>query len=136
NQRARDAERKARERIQAAAAQRKMPVVRVRVAQQPTFTRYTFDLPELIGVSTDRGKDKLTLMFAAPLKFELGEAKLALPPAVGSIDAKLDVDSSEVRFTFAKQADIRSFREDFNYIVDVIPIVAKPVVAPGPIAGV
>ena len=54
-----------------AAVQRKIPLVRVRVARQPTFTRYIFDLPDLIGVTTDRGKDKLTLIFAKALRFDL-----------------------------------------------------------------
>src|SRR3954452_5332447 len=60
--RANEAERLARQKL-AAAEQRKIPAVRVRVAGQPTFTRYIFELPELTGVSADRGKDKLTLTF-------------------------------------------------------------------------
>ncbi len=44
-------------------AQNKMAPIRVRVVEQPTFTRYMFELPELIGVSADNSKDKLTLTF-------------------------------------------------------------------------
>ena len=35
---------------------------------QPTFTRYVFDLPELIGVAADSAKDKLTLTFDGMLQ--------------------------------------------------------------------
>ena len=56
----------------------------------------------------------------------------------------LDLDSSEVRFAFSAPVDVRSFREDFNFVVDVSPLEVKPrcaasepaAVAPGPLAGV
>jgi tetratricopeptide (TPR) repeat protein len=120
--RAREAERIARQKLLQAEQERKLTLVRVRVAKQPTFTRYVFELPELTGVNTDRGKDRLRLMFAAPLKFEMAEAKLALPAAVASIDAMLQNDTSEVRFAFSNSVDVRTFREDFNYVVDVTPL--------------
>src|SRR5262249_504526 len=43
--------------------------IRVRVASQPTFTRYTFDLPRPISIVANNGKDRLTLVFNALLKF-------------------------------------------------------------------
>ncbi len=61
--------------------------MRVRVAAQPTFTRYIFELPELTGVTAERGKDKLTLTFAKPLQFDLSDAKLAIAKAVAAVDA-------------------------------------------------
>ncbi|MEX2035048.1 MAG: tetratricopeptide repeat protein, partial [Xanthobacteraceae bacterium] len=85
-QRARDAERIARQKIELE-RQRKIPPVRVRVASQPTFTRYIFELPEFTAVTAERGKDKLKLSFAGSLRFDLAEAKLALPKAVDAIDS-------------------------------------------------
>ena len=61
--RANEAERLARQKL-ALAQQPKIPPTRVRVAGQPTFTHYIFELPELTGVTAERGKDKLTLTFA------------------------------------------------------------------------
>ena len=49
---AREAERKSRQQ-RAVAREIKKPSVRVRVASQPTFTRYVFELPDLIGVSAN-----------------------------------------------------------------------------------
>ena len=123
--RARDAERAARQQL-ALEQERSRAPVRVRVATQPTFTRYIFDLPELTPVTVTRGKDKLTLSFAKPLRFDLSDAKLAMPESVASIEAGRDEDSAEVRFAFAKKADIRTFREDANYVVDVSPIGDSP----------
>ena len=100
--------------------------MRVRVAAQPTFTRYIFELPELTGVTAERAKDKLTLRFAKPLRFDLSDAKLAAAKAVAAIDGSADGDAAEVQFKLSQQADIRTFREDSNYVVDVSPIDAKP----------
>jgi hypothetical protein len=135
--RANEAERVARQRELALEMQRKIPAVRVRVAGQPTFTRYIFELPELTGVTAERGKDKLTLTFARPLRFDLSDAKLASAKAVAAVDAGGSGDTSEVQFKFSQSADIRTFREDSNYVVDVSPIEAKAPSAAltGPLAG-
>jgi tetratricopeptide (TPR) repeat protein len=129
-----EAERRARQQVQLE-AQRRVPAVRVRVANQPTFTRYVFELPELTGVSTDNGKDRLTLSFAGPLRFDLAEAKLSLPPTVKAIDADTDRDTASVKFAFAGQVDLRTFREDTNFVVDVSPIDAARAAKSGPLAG-
>ena len=136
--RANEADRLARQK-QALEELKKVPAVRVRVAAQPTFTRYIFELPELTGVTAERGKDKLTLTFAKPMRFDLSDAKLAAAKAVAAVDAGGRDDNPEVQFKFSQQADIRTFREDSNYVVDVSPIYAKSpnaVVATGPLAGV
>ena len=135
--RANEADRVARQKL-AAEEQKRIPPVRVRVAAQPTFTRYIFELPELTGVTAERGKVKLTLTFAKPLRFDLSDAKLVAAKAVTTIDAGGSGNNPEVQFKFSQQADIRTFREDSNYVVDVSPIDAKApaaVVATGPLAG-
>jgi tetratricopeptide (TPR) repeat protein len=134
--RANEADRLARQK-RAAEEQKKIPPVRVRVAAQPTFTRYIFELPELTGVTAERGKDKLTLTFAKSLRFDLSDAKLAAAKAVTAVDAGGSGDNPEVQFKFSQQADVRTFREDSNYVVDVSPIDAKApaAVATGPLAG-
>src|SRR5437764_1428470 len=66
---------------------REIPLTPVRVAHQPTFSRYIFQLPELIAVTNERAKDKLTLVFDKMMKFDLASAKSPLPPMVASIDA-------------------------------------------------
>jgi hypothetical protein len=121
SRRAQDAERQARQKIQQD-VQQSRPPVRVRVASQPTFSRFVFDLPDMTPVSSERSKDRLTLNFATPFRFDLSEVKLALPPAVEAVDASIEGDGSTVKFIFSQPADIRSFREDHNYVVDVAPV--------------
>jgi len=135
-QRARDAERLARQKIELE-RQRNMPPVRVRVASQPTFTRYIFELPELTAVTAERGKDMLKLSFSNSLRFDLAEAKLALPKMVQAIDNGGPAETTVVRFSFSQQADVRTFREDSNFVVDVSPVDVAPSQAskPSPLAG-
>jgi len=116
--RARDAEKKLRQE-RPVEGDRKVALVRVRVANQPTFTRYMFQLPEPISVAADNRKDKLTLTFNGMLNFDLSDAKAALPAQLLSIDSERDQDTAVVRFTYRGKVDVRTFREDSNYVVDV-----------------
>ena len=100
--------------------QRKRTSIRVRVAAQPTFTRYVFELPEFVNVSADRAKDKLTLFFGAPLQFDLADAKATMPPLLESIETDGDGESTSVQFAFDGPVDVRTFREDNTYVLDVV----------------
>jgi len=114
--RAREAERKLRALEPAAPP---VPTVRVKVGVQPTFTRYVFGLPRGVPVSTERTADMLTLKFGTPISFDLGDTRDSLPAMVASIDSELDKSHAAVSFRFGKPAEIRTFREDQAYIVDV-----------------
>ena len=122
--RAREAEKKLRAQRVLARQMRPAPV-RLRVARQPTFTRYTFDLPELIGVVTNHDKDWFTLTFDAPLKFDFADAKATLPPVIGSIESAEEQQAVTVRFNFLGKVDVRTFREQLSYIVDITPMEEK-----------
>ena len=78
-----------------------MPVA-VHVAEQPTFTRYVFDVPDKTSVSADRGKDRLTLTFDVPLAFDLADAEAALPPTVASIHSEAEQDSDVRPLQFSR----------------------------------
>jgi predicted negative regulator of RcsB-dependent stress response len=116
--RAREAEKKLRQE-RPVDRDRKPALIRVRVATQPTFTRYMFQLPEPISVTADNRKDKLTLTFNGMLNFDLADAKAALPASLQSIDSELDQDTATVRFAFRGKVDVRTFREDNSYVVDI-----------------
>ncbi|MPZ39188.1 MAG: tetratricopeptide repeat protein [Rhizobiales bacterium] len=116
--RAREGERRMRQQ-RALAEQNKAAPIRVRAVTQPTFTRYVFDLPELIGVSADNTRERLTLTFDATLRFDLADAKATLPPVIESIESEGDQNVVVVRFNFAKRVDVRTFREDNSFVVNV-----------------
>lgn len=92
---------------------------RVKVAVQPTFTRFIFDLPEGIEVTSDRRDDSLTLRFNRPIRWEVADARGAMPPGVSDIDATFDTSSARVEFNIAAAASLRSFRDGNLYMVDV-----------------
>lgn len=119
-QRARDAEKRARQQL-LNERRRDSPPIRVRVGTQPTFTRYVLELPERVAVGSGLVGDKLTLRFDAPWKFDLGDALAVLPPAVGGIDARLDADTAILEFRLIGNPDTRTFREDDNFVVDIQP---------------
>ena len=122
--RAREADKKARQQRQLAKL-REQPPVRVRVGAQPTFTRYVFELPTLVAIANDRADNNLTLTFDAPLRFDLGDVQAALPPSVSAIEASPAGEGAAVRFAFIGKVDVRTFREDNTYVVDVQPIVQR-----------
>src|ERR1043165_4895860 len=123
--RARDAEKRARQQL-LQQQQRQLPPVRVRVGIQPTFTRYTFALPGLIGVSTKRADDQMEFTFDAPIKFDLADVQAALPPMVVGIETRSGTDTITVRFELVGKVDVRTFREDNDYMVDIVPIGGTP----------
>ena len=89
SERARAAERALR--LQRANAEaKKRPPVRVRASVQPTFVRFVFEMPDGVGVSSVLNDQKLTLLFNAPLTFDLADAKVAAPPNVASINQKIE----------------------------------------------
>jgi hypothetical protein len=123
------------------ARQRALPPIKVRLGNHPTFSRYVFELPERVPVAVDHDKDKLTLLFDAPLLFDLIDVKAALPLMVSAITAAPGEDAVEVRFAFTGKVDVRTFREDTNFVLDVsvrnaVPPAAIAVLAqPGELPG-
>ena len=117
--RAREAERQLQRQRELTQAKYVAPI-RVHVASLPTFTRYVFDVTGETAVAADRSKDRLVLNFDAPLTFDLADAQAALPNGVQAIDGEIDKDSSLVRFVFSTNLDLRTFRDESGYVVDVV----------------
>ncbi|MGN6310667.1 MAG: tetratricopeptide repeat protein [Xanthobacteraceae bacterium] len=118
SERARAAERALRQQ-QAANAPKPLPPVRVRASVQPTFVRYVFELPENVGVSSSLGSHKFSVVFDKPFKFDLADATLVAPANVSTIEQHLDGKSAVVDFALIGDVDVKAFREEKNYIVDI-----------------
>ena len=125
SRRTREAERQLRSQ-RMAAKQKQMPMIRVRVANQPTFVRYVFDLPNQVNAMPERGDGKLTINFDQQIKWDLADAKAMLPPTLESIEAETDFGSAAVIFTMNGAPDVRTFREDGSIVVDVGTGTPKP----------
>jgi hypothetical protein len=123
--RARTAEHQLR-RQQIGARSRKPSVIRVRVATQPTFVRYVFELPDLANVVPDRSGGMLTLNFDQSIKWDLADVKAALPATLKSVESDDGTDSTAVTFVLNGTPTVRTFREDRSIVVDVGLDGAKP----------
>jgi tetratricopeptide (TPR) repeat protein len=118
SRRARDAERQLYQ--QKLAEKLKKPsTIRVKVATQPTFTRYVFDMPATANAVPEREEGRLTLNFDQQIKWDLADAKAALPTTLESIEADGDIGSTAVIFTLNGAPEVRTFREDRSLIVDI-----------------
>ncbi len=130
SERARAAERALRQQ-QAANAPKPLPPVRVRASVQPTFIRYVFELPENAGVSSSLAPHKFSVLFDKPLKFDLADAALVAPTNIGAITQRIDGGNSMVDFALIGDVDVKAFREEKNYVVDVgVQPAALPVIPP------
>ena len=118
SERARAAERALRQQRATVEAQKRTPV-RVRASVQPTFVRFAFETPDGVGVSSVLNDQKLTLLFNAVLSFDLADAKVAAPSNIASINQKIEGESSAVEVALIGDVDVRSFRDEKNYIIDV-----------------
>lgn len=129
-ERARAAERALR-RQQAETAAKALPPVRVRASAQPTFIRYVFELPENTGVSSSLHPRQFSLLFDKAFKFDLADAKLVAPANVAGIEQRIEGNNAVVEFALIGDVDVKTFREDKNYIVDLgIQPAALPEIAP------
>jgi tetratricopeptide (TPR) repeat protein len=104
----------------------KIPPVHVRLATEPTFSRFVFGIPQQVSVTAIRDKTGLTLTFDAPLKFDLVDVEAALPSTVAAIKTQLQDTSASVHFDLPGRIDVRTFRDENGYAVDVVGAGAKP----------
>jgi tetratricopeptide (TPR) repeat protein len=125
SRRTREAERQLRSQ-RLAAKQKQMPTIRVKVANQPTFVRYVFEVPDQVNAVPERGDGKLTINFDQQIKWDLADAKAMLPSTLESIEAENDFGSAAVTFTLNGTPEVRTFREDGSIVVDVGTGAAKP----------
>ncbi len=99
--------------------ERKPSTIRVRVASQPTFMRYVFDVPDGVNVVPDQHDGKFVLSFDRQIKWDLADAIASLPPTLKSIDADIDYNSVAINFVLNGKPKVRSFHEDRGIVVDI-----------------
>lgn len=135
SERARVAERALRQQRAAAEGKKRAPI-RVRASVQPTFVRFVFEMPDGVGVSSVLNEQRLTLLFNGALSFDLADAKVAAPPNIASINQRMEGEKSAVEIVLIGDVDVRPFREEKNYIVDVaFQQPEKPVALPPQASG-
>lgn len=99
--------------------QKKPPTVRVKVAMQPTFVRYTFTMPDTVNVVPERADGRVMLNFDQQINWDLADARATLPATLKSIESEVDFESVIVVFALNGTPQVRTFREDRSIIVDI-----------------
>lgn len=104
------------------------PPIRVRASQQPKSLRFTFDLPANVSATSAIEDRKLTVSFNAPLSFDLGDAKTVSSSKITAITPKLaDVTSAVEMMMIGPGSELRAFREDQTYVVELLEAQSVPV---------
>ncbi|GGE84760.1 hypothetical protein GCM10007285_10440 [Stappia taiwanensis] len=97
------------------------PRVDLRIGTHPTFTRLAFEWNLAFDSAFVREGDLVKVTFNHPVDLDLGQLRAHLPPGV--VDATAFTDEGKLKFLLRIEpdVDIRAFREEDSYIVDVTP---------------
>lgn len=125
--RAETALRRVRELEQASLETRAGPQVRLRIGEHPTFTRLVFDWSVRFDSKFVREDDLVKVVFNHSVGVDLSELRAHLP--TGVVDATAFDADGKLNFLMRVDpaVDIRAFREDQTYVIDVV----QPLSAPG-----
>lgn len=106
----------ARQQMQAA----KAPVrLELRIGEQPTFTRLTFDWSAFATAKLSRDGSKVTVGFDRNAAIDLTRLRVDPPRFVKTAAATAAPDSLDVTIEVATGVEARAFREGLAYVVDL-----------------
>ncbi|MEJ8475422.1 tetratricopeptide repeat protein [Roseibium algae] len=119
--RAETALRKVRALEQARLKAKEGPSVILRIGEQPTFTRLVFDWSIRFDTAFVREDDIIKLTFNHPAQLDISDLRAHLPQGV--VDATSFLDKGKLKFLMRidPSVDIRAFRENQTYVIDITP---------------
>lgn len=92
-----------------------------RVGTTPTFSRLVFELPVFAPVDLSKDQDRVDLAFLANLRLDAARLKAALPSLIKDVQVETADGQLKIGLTTAPGVDVRGFREDDNYVLDLAP---------------
>ncbi|MEP1933029.1 MAG: hypothetical protein ABJJ37_17280 [Roseibium sp.] len=97
------------------------PEVLLHVGEHPTFTRLVFDWSLKFDTAFVRENDIVKVTFNHPAQLDISHLRAHLPQGV--IDATSFLDKGKLKFLMRVEpsVDIRAFREEHTYVIDVTP---------------
>ncbi len=96
-----------------------LPKLDFRVGRQPTFTRLSFGWNLPFDTQMVRDGDRVTVTFNRPAAIDLTQLVADPPPGLREISADDSGGNLKIAMLVAPDADVRAFREDQTYVVDV-----------------
>lgn len=124
--RAEAAMRKVRALEQARLKAKEGPKVTLHIGEHPTFTRLVFDWSIRFDTAFVREDDIIKVTFNHPAQLDISDLRAHLPNGV--VDATSFLDKGKLKFLMRidPSVDIRAFREDQTYVIDVTPENMEP----------
>ncbi|MEJ1161002.1 tetratricopeptide repeat protein [Prosthecomicrobium sp. N25] len=96
-----------------------LPKLDFRVGRHPTFTRFSFGWNVPFDTQLAREDDRVVLTFNRMAEIDFAPVLTDPPPALKEIAGERDGDKLKIVMTIAPEADVRAFREDQSYVVDL-----------------
>lgn len=93
--------------------------IEVRVAKLPTLSRLVFELPPNVNADAQMADGRLDLAFRAPLTLLPSKLRAILPDGIKLVDAETVGGSLRLALTIPDQFQVKTFREDDGFIVDL-----------------
>jgi len=125
--RAEEAMRRVRALEQARLKAKEGPEVTLRIGEHPTFTRLVFDWSIRFDTAFVRENDIIRVTFNHPAQLDVSRLRANLPPGV--VDATSFLDKGKLKFLMRiePEVDIRAFREEQTYVIDITPPRNSPI---------
>ncbi|MGE0846042.1 MAG: tetratricopeptide repeat protein [Flavobacteriaceae bacterium] len=95
------------------------PAIDLRVAQAPTFTRFSFGWTRPARAEVTRTADTVTIQFERAAPIDVDAIKPRLPDYVTGISTSVEVEGLRVVLNVNPTANIRGFPEGNSYVLDV-----------------
>ncbi len=92
----------------------------VRAATLPTLQRLVFDVPANVHADAALADGRLDLTFRAPLALVQPRLRAILPEGVKLADVDMSGGVLRVALTISDQYEVKSFREEDGFVVDLI----------------
>jgi hypothetical protein len=120
SRRAREAEDTARRLLRKKASEETRELA-FKIGTTPAFTRVVFETPVVAPVDFVKNGDRAELIFDANLQLDAAKLKAALPPMIVGVEATADNGQLHVAIDLPSGAEVRGFREDETYVIDITP---------------
>ncbi len=99
-------------------AERKTPLIKVRVGRHKSYTRLVFDWPKVVPYQVDQSSRSVSVRFQAPARIDLAGLRRQLPASVSVPAARVESGKLVVSFRTGKGLVAQHFRVGARVVLD------------------
>ncbi len=97
-----------------------LPEIKLRTGTYEKFTRLVFDWPKDVSYQVYPGAGKITVRFAAPMRFDVSALARFAPPWVKNASWKIDGNSTVVDFDTDTDSGYHDFKDGHRVVLDIL----------------